>query len=108
MTKMINKELVRQTLTKLLELEIGSSMPHKSGVCLELGIASLCQHPETMDGLTPTQIVHKAEETPEYEWCYEECFILTNTSIIDDDLGYMTKRRHEFVLYLLGKLDNDH
>lgn len=102
---MINKELVRQTLTKLLELDIGSRMPHHSGVCLELGLASLLQHPETLDGLTSTQIVHKAEETPEYDWCYEQCFKMTNMSIIDDDLGTMTKKRHEFVLYLLGELD---
>lgn len=102
---MINKELVRQTLTKLLQLEIGSRMPHNSGVCLELGLASLLQHPKTIGGLTSYQIVPKAERTPEYKWCYDKCFEWVNMSIIDYDLGTMTKKRHEFVLHLLGKID---
>lgn len=103
---MIDKELVRRTLNKLLELPIDSKMPHGSGVCMELGVASIEQCPEKMKGLGAIQLLDMIQETPEYKWCHNKCFNLTGRDTIHY-IGIMSSKRKGFIMYLLQELDND-
>jgi hypothetical protein len=103
----MNKELVRITLTKLLEVPINDPMPNGSGVCLELGMVALLEAGVNISNVHRWRQIELAEDTQEYEWCYDHCLDIHGMSMCDNYLGTMTEKRKQFVRTLLGELTND-
>jgi len=103
----MNKELVRATLTKLLEVPINDSMPNRSGVCLELGIAAVIKSGVDISEMKRRVLIGLAEQTEEYQWCCGNCVVIYKNNRCDCNLGIMTHNRRQFVQTLLGELSND-
>jgi hypothetical protein len=89
---MLNKELVKEVLNKLLELKDGDALPNGSGVCRELGIASVDYH---SDETMPPCV------TEEYTWAN----LLAGYGYVDF-AGTMTPIRREFIYLLLDNLES--
>ena len=92
--KTLDYTMIYNVLMNLLEIPDGNPLPSGSGVCLEVGKA------------TKKRYTHGAPLTDEYAWVSDHAKNFCGLAYVSD-MGYMTPRRREFILYLLDRISKE-